>query len=470
MTDVHDLLTGTQRALQAAEPPLDAAQRAALLAGTRRRRRRRHATQTLGVATVVLAIGAGAWLGTHRDAAPQPATSPTATAAPEPTPSPSSPAPAPPAPVVVDRAGAPLLHELPPGVLESAGTGWVLAQYTPLDQDPAAASLLALLDPQGVAYLVSDLPTSDVLVVDWRPGAPTATVVMPAPDGPAGRRGVLDLRSGTATPDAAGLGDVSPDGFVGRRADGAELWWVRAGDGDVELWSLRDGQATPVGARVPSGRHRGAVLSPDGTRLALVGLSGRGDAAGGYFADSSPVVDVRTGATTDVLLDPDGGECLPEAWLDPTTVLARCVEHAPLADPDVEAADVIRTWFTEATLDGDVRVHGADAAAGGATGGATVVLGSLGGGDEPLHGATARLWHPGQGPGPVTATLDVPEVTLEARPAGPGRVVVATGTSPEDPYLLDLWSLDARTGEVVRIGPHGEGPEPLHATRWVVAP
>lgn len=481
MTD--DLTARLERALHVQEQHEtdlrpDAAALADLHARVARGRRGRTTAYAAVAAAVVGVVGVAGWFGLQHRTAPEPAGTPTPTvspARPSPSSGPTAVTPDAASLVVVDRPGAPLLHALPPGVLESASTGWVLAGYGPVDQDPDRPGLVVLLSPTGVAYLVTDLATSDVAIVDWEPGADTALVVVPQPEGPYQQRGVLDPRTGTVTADPAGLGDVGgADSYVGRRDDGAELWWVNGPDGDLALQALLDGQVERLGVTVPSGEHRGAVLSPDRKRLALVDPSDEGDAGGAYLGDASRVVDLRTGATAEVPLDPDGGHCRAMDWVDARTLLASCVEYATVADPDDSVADVLRSWHTEASIDGDVATYASDASGEVAVGGAgsdVVVVGPLSDdGSGPSRGATTRLWVPGAGPGPVTAALDIPQSALEARRGGPSTVVATMGTSPEDPWPVELWSLDARSGAVVLIGPHGEGPAAMHAVDWIVLP
>ncbi|MDQ0425349.1 MULTISPECIES: hypothetical protein [Cellulomonas] len=458
----------------------DAATLADLHARVARARRGRAVSYAAVAAAAAGLLGVAGWFGLHRAPAPQPAhtPTPTSTATPSPTPSPSGDA-APTAPaapevplVEVERTGAPVLHALPPGVLEAATTGWTLAQYGPVDQVGLrdVAGLLALLSPTGTAYLVADLDVPGLWVVGWEPGSTVATVVIPTSDRLGYERGRIDLLTGAVTREPAGLGTLGDaDAYVGLRDDGAELWWTTVADYRLELVAVTVGRPVgSLGVRVRSGEHRGATMSPDGRRLALPTFSERYDALGGYLGDSTLLVDLHTGATSDLLLDQDAGECAVVTWTDARTVLASCSRHADVADPDSDAADVLATWWAEVTLDGDVRVLDAPGGAGTAatSGGRTVVVLPAGEGG----GVVVKPWQPGTGPGPVAVSLDGPRVALAVHAAGAGRVAVQLGIAPEDPAPVELWLLDATTGGTVLVGPAGDGPRALAVTAALVAP
>lgn len=330
MTDVHELLARTQRALGEAEAPLAPTAHDHLLAGVRRRRRRRHVGEALGATAVVVVLGTAAWLGLGRGATPQPADTPaptptasappTATADPTPTPA-AELVPAP------GAAGLPPASLLPEGTLEAATPGWVLTTQRPTYlaadfSDGVTAHVLDLVSPAGERYRVLDLPPElRIDVARWTAGEPEALVVVgtdgTAPPGPAR----LDLRTGELTP-LAGLPEFAT--HLARTPDGTDLW--ADGDGRVVV---HDGS----GVVADLGVVEGPAVDRAGTRVA------------GRDGDRRPVVvDVATGEVTAV---PAGTECWPGAWRG-VDLLLSCMSD-PEANPVPER--VVR-W--DADAGGDV--------------------------------------------------------------------------------------------------------------------
>lgn len=291
MTDVHELLARTHQALGDAGATLDHARHDALLSGIRRRRRRRHAAEVLGVSALVLALGAGGWLGLSRDGAPQPAQSTSPTPEPTSAPTPDTDAAPQPAP---DAPGLLPALVMPPGTLEASTPGWVLTVQQPRtlpvsgDGDSTVtAHAVDAVTPDGTRYRVVDLPLeTSVDLVRWDAGTTQALVTTYAEYERSAAR--LDLLTGELTP-LAGLAGVSE--LVGRTAAGQDVWVGGSGllvhDGDAVVREL------PYVA--------GAVLDPSGTRVA-------GTADGVVVT-----VDVATGGVTEVAPATDV-DCQVLAW------------------------------------------------------------------------------------------------------------------------------------------------------------
>ncbi|MBO3089134.1 hypothetical protein [Cellulomonas dongxiuzhuiae] len=318
MTDVHDLLARTHDALARAEAPLDATRHDDVLSGIRRRRRRRHAGEVLGVGAVVVALGAGGWLGLERDGAPQPAQRPTTTATPTGAATPDPDAGRAPA---LDAPGLAPALVMPPGTLEAATPGWVLTTQRPsyFSGDPVAASapsahVLDLVSPAGERYRVLDLPNDRwVSVVRWEAGS-TQALVTTSEKGD-NRVATLDLLTGGMTLLDGLTGGIE---HVGRTGDGLDLW--SSYDDDDVL--VHDGQR--VVRRLPAVRD--GVLDRSGALLA-----GTGPAPGADAGDGDPgsplVVDVATGGVT-VVPAPADDTCVPFGWSG-TEVLLTCWEITP---------------------------------------------------------------------------------------------------------------------------------------------
>ena len=281
-------------------------------------RRRRVASHVAVAAVTALVLGCAGWFGFQARPAPAPADTPTPTSPPptvEPSPTAEAEAETPaPALEPVSLPGLPAIYRLPEGVLERTGPGWFLASYASGLYDPPPGDgerrVLVLSAPTGELFHVMDVEQGMVLPVRWTDAGTVRAVVS---DGERPHRAAtVDLLTG----------DVVADERV---PAGAE--WVGLA-GDDELW-MEHGTTTQekgvLHVLPPSGPARqvpGALwhplLSPDGRTV--VGL---GQSEGGPVA-----LDVTTGRRT-TLQEPTGQRCTVAAWLDPTSVLAACVDAQP---------------------------------------------------------------------------------------------------------------------------------------------
>ncbi|GCD20816.1 hypothetical protein CTKZ_23780 [Cellulomonas algicola] len=312
----------------------------------RRRRATRHTFQSVAGVLVVGAVASGAWLGLRGPDAPPPATVPSATPSSSPSSSRSSTPSGTPtqdvAPVVLDELpGLPPTQPLPAGLLERTTPGWVLTVYRSqpypgFDEEPVVVRhTVVLVSPAGERYRVVDLPpTSSVQVVDWVAGQTTALVHVVASDGePSGAargRAVLDLRTGTVTPAGAGVG-AADDTYLGRSADGAEIWTSSAGLAN-DVHRVDDGSARRIGvvgqwpSLDPTGRWLVATapgtgssagsftlldLGGDGGGARETGLAGLGCDVVGWL-DAADVLLVCSDSTTDEL--PTSESAHPALW------------------------------------------------------------------------------------------------------------------------------------------------------------
>lgn len=349
MPDLGELLSSAEGRLARAAGPTDstacgvAPRTRALI---RRRRATRHAFQSVAGVLVVGAVASGAWLGLRGPDTPPPATVPSATSTPTPSsatsPTPSvSPTQAAVPAVLDELPGLPPTQPLPAGLLERTTPGWVLTVYRSEPYSAADEELVVvrhtvvLVSPAGERYRVVDLPPeSSVQVVDWVAGRTTALVRVDAPDGEAGGaargRAVLDLRSGAITPAGAGVG-ATDDTFLGRSADGAEIWTSSAGSSN-DVHRVDEGGARRIGvvgqwpSVDPTGRWLVATApgtaSSAGTFTLVdlvgvgggargTGLAGRGCDVVGWL-DGSDVLLVCSDSTTDEL--PSSEPAHPALW------------------------------------------------------------------------------------------------------------------------------------------------------------
>lgn len=447
MTDVHELLARTQRAIGGAEAPLEPAAHDHLLAGIRRRRRRRHVGEALGTTAVVVVVGTVAWFGLGRGTAPQPADTPaptpSASAAPTVTPTPTPVVELVPAP---DAAGLPPASVLPEGVLEAAAPGWVLTTQWPTylsDQleGTATAHVLDLVSPDGERYRVLDLPLDlRIDLARWTAGELEALVVV-GPDGEGAAvagPARLDLRTGELAA-LAGLPEFSR--YLARTPDGADLW-----DGGDSRVLVHDGSDV---VRV-LGVVGDPVVDGTGTRVA-----GRDD-------DLRPVVvDVATGEVTAV---PAGTECWPGAWRGADLLLS-C-----MSDPDeYPVPERLVRWDADAGGDVvEVDVTGVDSL-------------PPGGGAEVADGRVATMYSPyaecsdGWGlldvdsgvltPGPRDAEEDY----FLLRASGQSVYVQAMTICRGDAWPTRLLRHDVVTGGTVELASapdHGEVPD--GGQRWML--
>lgn len=300
MTDVHDLLTRTHRALGEAEGPVDPARHDALLTGVRRRRRRRHAAEAAGVAALVVVLGTGGWFATQPDRAPQPAQSATPTPSTAPTPN---------AAAVLEAPGLPPAQPLPAGLLATTTPGWVLATVSPAADALGGtggagtfAQVVDLVSPEGERYRVADVgDLPDLRVVRWDAGDDHALVTAAGRSG-AMRGGRLDLTTG----ELEWLPGLSTaEAHLGRTPAGEDLWDDPVNDRVL----VHDGTAV-----VRTLSRPGRVLAdPEGRWLA------------GQDARDLVVVDTTTGELTPVTSFDADELCNPLAWRG-TELVVSCVD------------------------------------------------------------------------------------------------------------------------------------------------
>ncbi|GEM00316.1 hypothetical protein [Cellulomonas terrae] len=319
---------------------------AATVRSVRRRRTVRHSVQGLGVGAVAVAVAGASWFGLQRTDPPLPATTSTPSATSSPAPSATTPTPT----VVHDEIlGLPPTRSLPPGLLEQATPGWVLATYHSV---PAGATELepgvegipggvvhtvVLVSPAGEMYRVVDLPLDmGVTILRWEAGSTTAVVRIEwVGDLGVGMesRAVLDLTSGTLTPTALGLfsSDYFPNMYVGDAADGVELWDEAASTDAIvsNLYRVRqDGSAPEFVGDI------GFVwlLDPTGRWLVSNGPEDL-EAEEGFL-----LLDVVDGGTTQLSYGVPGQRCDVVGWFDPGRLLAFCTDDGT-SETDPAAAN-----------------------------------------------------------------------------------------------------------------------------------
>ena len=413
---------------------------AATLTGRiRARRARRQTLQVAAVVPLIAALTIGGWQLTSRDRVPvagSPSPSPTA----EPSPSPTAETSGESAVLLPDESGLPTRYSMPVGVLEAAGSGWVLATYVPVSTQEAGPVLVQtvvmLASPDGTAYEVLRLgsqPTSgprltwtQYAVVDWRPGEVTALLAATPAELEAGQMTVdpspqypqyqeLNLKTGhlsTALPEYSGLK------FEVRR--GESRWWSDAHNGDVLV-------EDSSGLRVVAPDVWSSVdVSPDGS-LVLAGAA---------------VVDVASGAELGGFEDRmTDGYCHPVTWWTTQSILALCTRESDAAgggsyadlDPTLVVFDRAALAAGKGTvlrpLDNDpVPLSGGNAWV--ADGKVVVQAANISAGDTMLGDVCAdHLWllDTESFSLPPTGDRRLKLDTFEARTAG-GHLVVATGT------------------------------------------
>lgn len=341
---------------------LDAAHLSRVVRSVRRRRIRRHTVESaVGVAAASV-VGTVVWAGLRL--APEPHRAPpavTATPTVQPTPAPTVQPSAIPrstpsaAPVADDIVGLPPTFAMPAGLLEKTTPGWVLAIYQSevLDENSRpvpSVPTVVLSSPEGVPYRVHDLPLNpsiDVRLLRWDAGSSTALVSVGrslAADGssaPSGlmARGVLDLTTGTITPDQRGLSDAA--GFVGKASSGAELWMqptdlsVVDQHSDDDLLSIDGDRDAKIVATLKGARE--FDVNPTGTRAVFTSYTpGQSDSMG--TVDSLGVVDLQDGRATVAPFIQDK-RCQISGWIDAESVLTACNGDSD-AHPSVWSIDV----------------------------------------------------------------------------------------------------------------------------------
>jgi len=307
------------------------------------RRARRHTLEAGGVTAAVAVLGSATWFGLNADRGqPAPAVSPTVST---PTPSGSpTPAPTPSATatsVVLDELpGLPPTQAMPAGLLEQTGPGWVLTIYEskPASFDggdpPLVAHTVVLVSPTGDRYRVVDLPLDQaVYLLRWDAGSTTAVVSRSRmyDDLDGDTRAVLDLTTGTMTATEVGLSHYGGGPFyVGRAADGAELWTTGTSTDSVTSDVYRrtdDGSVTLVG-----GMGITALLDPTG-RWLVNEVWGSGGTTFGEDVDRLALLDVVHGGSTEFDYGVPGKSCAVVGWIEPGALLTVCSDPEQDGDP-----------------------------------------------------------------------------------------------------------------------------------------
>lgn len=357
MTDLGDLLSGTEAGiarLRAGSAPADGAV-ARTVRRVRRRRGVRHTRDAVVGVAAVGAVGTAAWWAgppgqEATPAAPSVTASPTAGATPV---APVDPAPAHAAQAV--HVAEPL--GVPQAVLAAAEPGWVLSTSLqqrpgPVDTADDIRSAVHLVAPDGTrTTLLHVTGPVAVSVLDWRAGATTALAWADLE----GTRtaGRLDLLTGDFTP-LAGLlwGNL----LVGSLDDDGSLWlsWGEAADVPPDAASVAARHVARLGtdetftgtlrlvAADGTARDLGPVstarwvptLSPDGRRVAMASPAGE-----------PQVVDVRSGAVQALADVADA--CTLAGWAGVDEIALSCPsgDGFALVARDVAGADV-RTLAT----------------------------------------------------------------------------------------------------------------------------
>ena len=261
MNELAEVLSGAESRTEAALPGFDVA---VLTRGVAKRVRRRRAvrvarTGVFGLALVAaIGVGGAYGLGALRDnepAVPGPSVSPSIGATPSASPDPSVGA-------VTLGEGLPSAEPLTGSVLQSAGSGWVLAvfdsTFRPGVEEPTQGErVLYLVSPAGERYEVANLTRyASPYLAGWDTERNVAILV--------------DTRSTMLTVDLAS-GDVTHEWqFCG---EGGSLWAQSLGDGE---WLLRgfcsgaalDGRYSDDGALLGS---EGIVPGGEGVEVVDVG-------------------------------------------------------------------------------------------------------------------------------------------------------------------------------------------------------
>lgn len=340
--DLGDLMWSAvgERMRSLDDADLDANDLTRLRARVRRGRTVRHVREATVAVPVVAAVAAAGWFGFDRMTATPPA---------DETPQPVQPTPSPDAtdvpdePDVTDDAlgdpveepGLPPHHELPDGLLDEAGPGWVLTVHRPTRTvaDPTIdfryevlTNAMFLVAPDGTNYLVGRWgPEANVVPSVWHADSATVDVI-------------VDV-------DTAGYGQQRPGQDVMAATYDLRTGTFTEREGDAAL----PPDTTQQPPRSPSGRQVGLEY---GTAFTL------------WAAD---------GAATQLAYGVDGKVCAPVGWLGEDAFLALCVDSAMLTDGGLDIGRTERDYHPEL-----VRVDLAGTRVDGVTG-----LGALGP-DDPL--------------------------------------------------------------------------------------
>jgi len=435
------------------------------------RRARRHTFEAGGVTAAVAVLGAATWLTVDRGD-PAPAVSPTVSATPTPTSTPTPSTTPTPTSVAVavadDILGLPPTYALPAGLLQRTTPGWVLSTYRSESYPslgPVATHTVVLSSPAGELYRVVDLPTdSQVRLLAWEAGTTSALVSVEAPGSDDAARAVLDLTTGTISPDDRLLGATW---YVGRTVSGAELW-LDMPESETTGTLLRiegDGAPEPVGEIVED-----LAVDPAG-RLAVT-LPDAGMTTGTSFA----LLDLVDGNRSVRDVGVEGRRCHVVGWLDDQAVLLWCWDGSAADAWTADARPGLWRW--DITAD-QPAVHVRDVVAGepyvGPWSGEWVRDGvvAFGAGTVDVFGcwSGAYTWGDGtftlvEGPGPRDDNVFWPrtsrgDVYVEAFPGCSGE---------SEPGAVTVHRADGTSALLLPVPP-ATGEVPLWATglsSWVV--
>ena len=292
----------------------------------RRGRTVRHVREAAVAVPVAAAVVAGGWLGIDRLTQPTPP--PPATQEPV-VPSPDATGDATQEttdePLLGDpitEPGLPPYYEMPDGLLDRTGPGWVVTSDRPMRDDPAAAEVvhedlgtaLFLVAPDGAHFLVGRFdPGANVYPVAWSPGSPTVDVIVDTlTAGFMEQRPEQDLMTATY--------DLRTRTFTER--EGGDALWPPDTSADVP--------------RSPSGR----------------GVGGGIDEMFTLWAEDD--------SGTQLAYEVDGKVCAAVGWLDDVSFLALCVDRAVQTDGGIDIGRTLRDYapvLVRVDLDG-ARVGG----------------------------------------------------------------------------------------------------------------
>lgn len=296
----------------------------------RRGRTMRHVRDAAVAVPVAAAVVAGGWLGIDRMTQPTPP--PPATQVPV-DPTPDATQETTDEPVLgepITEPGLPAYYEMPDGLLDRTGPGWVVTSDSPvrgdLDADEVVRDPLGvamfLVAPDGTHFLVGRFDAdANVYPVAWTPGSPTVDVIVDTlTAGFMEARPEQDLMAATY--------DLRTRAFTEREGDA--------------LWPPE----SPTDVRSPSGRGVGVELGEVFTLRAEDG--------------SGTVLDYGVA----------GKVCAPVGWLDDASFLALCVDEAAQTDGGIDVGATLREYapvLVQVDLDGarvggvtELRVIGAD--------------------------------------------------------------------------------------------------------------
>lgn len=282
----------------------------------RRGRTMRHVRDAALAVPVAAVVVAGGWFGLDRltePTPPPPATQEPVVPAPEATEDPTDDL------VLGDpitEPGLPPYYELPDGLLERTGPGWVVTSDSPvrgdLDADEVVRDPLAvamfLVAPDGTHFLVGRFDAdANVYPVAWTPGSPTVDVIVDTlTAGLMEERPEQDLMAATY--------DLRTRAFTEREGDA--------------LWPPDTSTAVP---RSPSGRGVSIELAGTFTLWAEDG--------------SGTVLDYGVA----------GKVCSPVGWLGDDGFLALCVDEAAQTDGRIDVGATLRDYapvLVQVDLDG----------------------------------------------------------------------------------------------------------------------